>query len=63
VDVPHAYLNSEHHHESVLLWRHDALDPFRSTHLSIRLVKADSDDTSVFPFKGIHYLEPQEYAR
>jgi hypothetical protein len=63
VDVRRAYLNSEHHHESVLLWRHDALDSSRSTHLSIRLVKAASEDTSVFPFKAIHYFEPQEYAR
>ncbi|KAG8679253.1 hypothetical protein FRC08_017103, partial [Ceratobasidium sp. 394] len=62
VDVQHAYLNSEHHHESVLLWRHDALDPSRRTHVAIRLVKTASDETSVFPFKAIHYFEPQEYS-
>ncbi|KAG8748338.1 hypothetical protein FRC10_005885 [Ceratobasidium sp. 414] len=62
VDVQHAYLNWEHHHESVLLWRHDALDPSRKTHVAIRLMKTVSDETSVFPFKAIHYLEPQEYS-
>jgi hypothetical protein len=62
VDVRLAYLNSEHDNEPVLLWRHDALDPSRRTYLSISLVEA-SDETSVFPFKAIHYFEPQEYSR
>jgi hypothetical protein len=62
VDVRLAYLNSEHDHEPVLLWRHDALDPSRRTQLSIYLVKA-SDETNVFLFYAIHYFESQEYAR
>jgi hypothetical protein len=63
VDVRHAYLNAEHHHESVLLWRNDALDPSRKTHISIRLVKTWSGSISMFPFKAIHYYEQQEYSR
>ncbi|KAG8684769.1 hypothetical protein FRC08_013501, partial [Ceratobasidium sp. 394] len=62
VDVQHAYLNSEHHQESVLLWQYDALDPSRKTHLSIRLAETGDGRTSVFPFKAIHYFEPQQYA-
>ncbi|KAL5633134.1 hypothetical protein ACGC1H_003581 [Rhizoctonia solani] len=62
VDVKHAYLNAEHHHESVLMWRNDALDPYRETHISVRLVKAQSPSMSVFPFKAIHYYEFQEYS-
>lgn len=62
VDIQHAYLSSDHNHESVLLWKHDALDPTRVTRLSIRLLKADGV-LRIFPFKSIHYFEPQEYAR
>jgi hypothetical protein len=62
VDVQLAYLNSEYDHEPVLLWRHDALDPSRRTHLSVYLVEA-SDETNVFLFNAIHYFESQEYAR
>ncbi|CUA78055.1 hypothetical protein RSOLAG22IIIB_02670 [Rhizoctonia solani] len=62
VDVKHAYLNAEHHHESVLMWRNDALDPYRRTHISVRLVKTQSTSMSAFPFKAIHYYELQEYA-
>ncbi|CAE6428898.1 unnamed protein product [Rhizoctonia solani] len=62
VDVKHAYLNAEHHHESVLMWQNDALDPFQKTHISIRLVKTQSSSMSVFPFKAIHYYESQEYS-
>ncbi|KAH7335171.1 hypothetical protein B0J17DRAFT_65522 [Rhizoctonia solani] len=62
VDVKHAYLNTEHHHESVLMWRNDALDPYRRTHISVRLVKTQSSSMSVFPFKSIVYHEPQEYS-
>lgn len=63
VDLRHVYLNSPHDHESVLLWKHDALDPSRSTHLSIRLLDTGHNGLSVFPFKEIHYFESQEYAR
>ncbi|KAB5587876.1 hypothetical protein CTheo_8681 [Ceratobasidium theobromae] len=62
VDVQHAYLNAEHHDESILLWRNDMLDPYRATHISIRLVKTTSGSTTVFPFKAIHYYELQEYS-
>ncbi|KAG8701256.1 hypothetical protein FRC09_005476 [Ceratobasidium sp. 395] len=62
VDMQHAYLNSEHQDEAVPLWRDDALDPSHKTRLSIRLVEIDSGRTSVFPFKAIHYFEPQGYA-
>lgn len=62
VDVQHAYLNTEHHDESVLLWQNDALDPSRSTDISIRLLKTSSGSMSVFPFKALHYYEPQEYS-
>ena len=63
VDLRHAYLNWEHHHESVLLWKHHALDTSRTTHLSVRLMKTDQNDLAILPFKDIHYFEPQEYAR
>ncbi|CAE6474391.1 unnamed protein product [Rhizoctonia solani] len=62
VDVKHAYLNTEHHHESVLMWRNDALDPYRRTHISIRLVKIQSSSMSIFPFKAIRSYEAQEYS-
>ncbi|KAF8605928.1 hypothetical protein BDV93DRAFT_521271 [Ceratobasidium sp. AG-I] len=61
VDLRHAYLNWEHHHESVLLWKHHALDPSRATHLSVRLMKTGENDLAVLPFKDIHYFESQEY--
>lgn len=63
VDLRHAYLNWEHHHESVLLWQNHALDPSRATHLSVRLMKTGENNMAVLPFKDIHYFEPQEYAR
>ncbi|CAE6382105.1 unnamed protein product [Rhizoctonia solani] len=62
VDVKHAYLNAEHHHESVLMWQNDALDPSQKTRVSVRLVKTTSTSMSVFPFKAIRYYEPQEYS-
>ncbi|KAJ1306915.1 hypothetical protein OPQ81_007898 [Rhizoctonia solani] len=62
VDVQHAYLNTGHHHESVLMWRNDALDPFRKTRISVRLVKNLSSSMSVFPFKALRYYELQEYS-
>ncbi|CAE7211228.1 unnamed protein product [Rhizoctonia solani] len=62
VDIKHAYLNTEHHHESVLIWQNNALDPYHQTHISIRLVKTQSSSMSVFPFKSIHYYELQEYS-
>ncbi|KAG9125793.1 hypothetical protein FRC07_006193 [Ceratobasidium sp. 392] len=62
VDVQHAYLNSKDQDEPVLLWHDDTLDSSRKTHISIRLIETDNDQTSVFPFKAIHYLEPQQYA-
>ncbi|QRV88983.1 hypothetical protein RhiJN_17001 [Ceratobasidium sp. AG-Ba] len=62
VDVQHAYLNSKHDHEAVMLWRHDALDPSHRTTIEVRLVKTESAQTSVFAFKSIEYYETQEYS-
>ncbi|CAE6413048.1 unnamed protein product [Rhizoctonia solani] len=62
IDVKHAYLNAEHRHEAVLLWRNQALDSFRQTHISVRLVKTGGSDLRVFPFKAFHYYETQEYS-
>ncbi|KAG8742368.1 hypothetical protein FRC11_014403, partial [Ceratobasidium sp. 423] len=62
IDVKHAYLNAEHHHEAVLLWQNQALDSYQQTHISIRLVKTGDSNLRVFPFKSIHYFEQQEYA-
>lgn len=62
VDLRHAYLNWEHHHESVLLWKHHALDPSRTTHLSVHLMKTGGDELAILPFKEIHYFEAQGYA-
>ncbi|KAF8605938.1 hypothetical protein BDV93DRAFT_569389 [Ceratobasidium sp. AG-I] len=62
IDLEHAYLNPGHKHESVLLWKHNALDSSRSTHLFIRPVKTGHSGLSVFPFKEIHYFEQQEHA-
>ncbi|KAG8762323.1 hypothetical protein FRC11_009848 [Ceratobasidium sp. 423] len=63
VDIKHAYLNVEHHHEAVLLWRHDALDPGRKTHIAVRLTGAGNQRMTVFPFKEFRYFEKQEYSR
>ncbi|CAE6464226.1 unnamed protein product [Rhizoctonia solani] len=62
VDVKHAYLSEEHHHEAVLLWRNDALDPDHKTHVAIRLGEAKSERMTVFPFKELRYYEKQEYS-
>ncbi|CAE6457017.1 unnamed protein product [Rhizoctonia solani] len=62
VDVKHAYLNAEHHHEAVLLWRNDALDPDRKTYVAVRLAGAGDQRMSVFPFKEFRYYEKQEYS-
>ncbi|QRV88972.1 hypothetical protein RhiJN_16990 [Ceratobasidium sp. AG-Ba] len=62
VDVQRAYLNTKHEHESVLLWRHDALDSSRTTRIAVRLLKTTANEMNVFPFKAIEYYEPQEYS-
>ncbi|CAE7223774.1 unnamed protein product [Rhizoctonia solani] len=62
VDVKHAYLNAEHHHEAVLLWRNDALDADRKTYIAVRLVGTGDRQTSVFPFKEFRFYEKQEYS-
>ncbi|KAH7335170.1 hypothetical protein B0J17DRAFT_65525 [Rhizoctonia solani] len=62
VDVKHAYLNTGHHHEAVLLWRNQALDSHRQTRISVRLVKTGGSNLRSFPFKAFHFLENQEYA-
>ncbi|KAF8674695.1 hypothetical protein RHS04_07044 [Rhizoctonia solani] len=63
VDLKHAYLETNHRHEAVLLWRSDALDPDLRTHIAVRLVESEGKDMSVFPFKEIRYFEKQEYSR
>jgi hypothetical protein len=64
VDVQHAYLNTEHHSEAVLLWRNEALDPYEQTHISVQLIqRGESGSLKVFPFKAIRYWEQQEYSR
>ncbi|KAJ1306926.1 hypothetical protein OPQ81_007909 [Rhizoctonia solani] len=62
IDIKHAYLNVENPDKPVLLWQNQALDAYRLTKLSIRLVKTDESKLRVFPFKSIHYYEPQEYS-
>ncbi|CEL61721.1 hypothetical protein RSOLAG1IB_04471 [Rhizoctonia solani AG-1 IB] len=63
VDVQHAYLNTEHHSEAVLLWRNEALDPYEQTHISVQLIqRGESGSLKVFPFKAIRYWEQQEYS-
>ncbi|CAE6440340.1 hypothetical protein ACGC1H_003580 [Rhizoctonia solani] len=62
VDVKHAYLRIEDHHEAVLLWRNQSLDPYQQTRISIRLVKMGGNNLKVFPFQAIHYFEQQEYS-
>ncbi|KAF8686753.1 hypothetical protein RHS04_00006, partial [Rhizoctonia solani] len=62
VDVQHAYLNTEHHQEAILLWRNQALDSYRQTRVSIRLIKTSDSNLKVFPFKALHYWEQQEYS-
>ncbi|CAE6382140.1 unnamed protein product [Rhizoctonia solani] len=62
VDVQHAYLNTEHRHEAVLLWKNQALDSYRQTRISIRLIKTGDSSLQVFPFEAIHYWERQEYS-
>ncbi|CAE6407176.1 unnamed protein product [Rhizoctonia solani] len=62
VDITHAYLNTDHHHEAVLLWKNDALDPDRRTYISVRLIGTGDQRTTVFPFKEFRSYEKQEYA-
>ncbi|CAE6413145.1 unnamed protein product [Rhizoctonia solani] len=64
VDLAMIYANQRDHagRESVLLWRNDALDPSRETHVSIRLVQGPTKSGTFFPFKSINYLEPKEYS-
>ncbi|CAE6352687.1 unnamed protein product [Rhizoctonia solani] len=62
VDLKHAYLDTEHHQEAVLLWRNDSLDPDRKTHFAVRLVKSEGQDMTAFPFKEIRYFGKQEYS-
>ncbi|CAE7151037.1 unnamed protein product, partial [Rhizoctonia solani] len=62
VDVKNTYLSVENHHEAVLLWRNQGLDPYQRTHISIRLVKSGGNNLKIFPFKSIHYFEQQEYS-
>ncbi|CUA78046.1 ATP-binding cassette sub-family A member 6 [Homo sapiens] [Rhizoctonia solani] len=64
VDLKTIYANEKFNaqYEPVLLWRNDALDPSRETHIFIRLVNAPTGVMSVFPFKSIVYFEEQEYS-
>ncbi|KAH7335160.1 hypothetical protein B0J17DRAFT_65047 [Rhizoctonia solani] len=64
VDLKTIYANQRNHaqREPVLLWRGNALDPSRETHVSIHLVKATTGTGTFFPFKSINYLEEQEYS-
>ncbi|CAE6464906.1 unnamed protein product [Rhizoctonia solani] len=62
IDVKHAYLSAGHHHEAVLLWQNQALDSYKQTHISVRLMKTGDTNLRVFPFKAIHYFEQQEYS-
>ncbi|KAJ1306925.1 hypothetical protein OPQ81_007908 [Rhizoctonia solani] len=63
IDLKTIYSNErfQTQHEPVLLWRNNALDPSRGTHILIGLVKT-STEKAVFPFQSIVYLEEQEYS-
>ncbi|QRV74201.1 hypothetical protein RhiJN_02215 [Ceratobasidium sp. AG-Ba] len=60
VDVQHAYLNRKHEHESVLLWKYDALDPSQETRIAVRPFNPSNGE--IFAFKSIEYHEPLEHA-